>query len=136
MQTHLEFRSTAFPAYPREEDEINPGRNGKRLAEFLGEELRRSGFEVARLGAEDWGWRIDLRHDPFPLWIGCGNTEEYDDGFLVFIEPSQPVVRRWLKSIPTLETINRLANALEQIVEQSGKAHGLRWWTEAEKERG
>jgi len=137
MQTHLEFRSTAFPAYPGEEEEINPGRYGKRIAEFLASELPRYGFEVARVGAEDWGWRIDLRHDDaFPLWIGCGNYEEFEDGFLCFIEPSQPFVRQWLKRIPTSETVERLASALEQIVRQSGKSHDLRWWTEAETERG
>ena len=88
MRTHLEFRSAAFPACPGEEEEINPGRWGKRLAEYLISELPKRGFEVARANPEDWGWRIDLRHDAFPLWIGCGNYEEYADGFLCFIEPS------------------------------------------------
>ncbi|MEO9130763.1 MAG: hypothetical protein ABI240_06100 [Sphingomonas sp.] len=132
MQTHLEFRSTAFPAYPGEEEEINPGRYGKRLAEFLAGELPRYGFKVVDLNAEDWGWRIDLAHDAFPLWIGCGNYEEHEDGFLCFIEPSRPFVRRWLKRVPTSETTERLATALEQIVLQSRNARDVRWWTEAE----
>ena len=125
----------AFPAYPGEEEEINPGRYGKRLVEFLSGELPRYGFEVSRIGAEDWGWRIDLRHAAFPLWIGCGNYEECEDGFLCFIEPSQPFVRQWLKRIPTSETVESLASALEQIVLQSGKSHDLRLWTEAETQR-
>ena len=136
MRTNLEFRSAAFPAHPGEEEEINPGRYGRRLAEFLANELPSHGFDVAHVGAEDWGWRIELRHDAFPLWIGCGNYEEYEDGFLCFIEPSQPFVRKWLKRIPTFETVERLASALEQVVRQCGKAHDLRWWTEAETERG
>jgi hypothetical protein len=37
MKTHVEFVSNAFPAYPGEEDEINPGIWGKRLAEFIHE---------------------------------------------------------------------------------------------------
>jgi hypothetical protein len=48
MQTHLEFRSTEFPAYPHEE-EINPGRFGKRLAEFLVAQLPRAGFDIANV---------------------------------------------------------------------------------------
>ena len=136
MRTHLEFRSTAFPAYPGEEEEINPGRYGKRLAEFLAGELPRYAFKVVRLNAEDWGWRIDLLHDAFPLWIGCGNYEEHEDGFLCFIEPSRPFVRRWLKRIPTTETVERLAGALEEIVLQTGNARDLRWWTDAEMIRG
>ena len=132
MQTHLEFRSTAFPAYPDEEAEINPGRYGKRLAEFLVGELPRHAFNVAHLNAEDWGWRIDLVHDAFPLWIGCGNYEEHEDGFLCFIEPSRPFIRRWLKRVPTSDTVERLASALEEVVLRSGNARDVRWWTEAE----
>jgi len=135
MRTHLEFRSTAFPAYPGEEEEINPGRYGKRLAEFLVAQLPGYGFEVAHLAAEDWGWRIDLLHDAFPLWIGCGNYEEYEDGFLCFIEPSRPFIRRWLRRVPTSETVERLANALEEIVMRSGNARDVRWWTEEEMDR-
>ena len=136
MRTNLEFRSTSFPAYPGEAEEINPGRYGKRLAQFLAAELPGSGFEVAGVSAEDWGWRLDLQNDAFPLWIGCGNYDEYEDGFLCFIEPSKPFVRQWLKNTPTSDTVERLATALEQALRQSGKAADLRWWTEAEVERG
>ncbi len=40
MKTHVEFRSAKFPAYDGEEDEVNPGRWGKRLAEYLAMKLR------------------------------------------------------------------------------------------------
>lgn len=33
MQTMVSFRSAKFPAYPGEEEDINPGLWGKRLAE-------------------------------------------------------------------------------------------------------
>jgi len=85
---------------------------------------------------EDWGWRLDLQNDAFPLWVGCCTYEEYENGFLCFIEPSKPVIRQWLKSIQTSETVERLATALEQVLQQSGKAQDLRWWTEAEAARG
>lgn len=136
MQTHLEFRSSEFPAYPDEEKEINPGRFGKRLAEFLVAELPRTGFEIANVSAEDWGWRIDLEHDAFPLWIGCGNYQEYEDGFLCFIEPSTPYVRRFFTRIATTISVDRLATSLDTIVRDSGKAFQLRWWTEAEVRGG
>ena len=136
MRTNLEFRSNAFPPYADEDEEVNPGRYGKRLAQFLAAELPRRGFDIAGVCAEDWGWRLDLQNDAFPLWVGCGNYEEFEDGFLCFIEPSKPVVRQWLKSIPTTETVERVAIALEQALLQSGKAQDLRWWTEAEVQRG
>jgi hypothetical protein len=35
-----------------------------------------------------------------------------------------------------MDTVERLATAMERIVQDSGKAHDLRWWTEAEVTRG
>lgn len=131
MRTHLEFRSNAFPACPGEDEEINPGRWGRRLAEYLVAGLPKHGFEVLDLFAEDWGWQIDLRNDGFPLWIGVGNYEEYDDGFLCFIEPSKPYVG-WLKRRPTADIVERLASALEQIVRNRDDVRDLRWWSESE----
>lgn len=55
MLSHAEFSSTAFPAYPGEENEINPGRFGKRLAEFLKAKLEASGTSTKDLAMEDWG---------------------------------------------------------------------------------
>lgn len=136
MRTNLEFRSTAFPAYPCEDEKVNPGLYGKRLAQFLAAELPGSGYVVEGLNAEDWGWRLDLQNDLFPLWIGCANYGEFEDGFHCFIEPSKPLVRRWLKSIATSDTVERLAVALEHTLRQGGKVENLRWWTESESERG
>jgi len=136
MRTNLVFRSTAFPSYPGEDEEINPGRYGRRLASFIAKRLPDCGFEVTGMCAEDWGWRIDLRNDEFPLWIGCGNYEEYDDGFLCFIEPSQAFVRRWFKSIPTSYTVERLAAALEKTILNGADVRDVRWWRPGESARG
>ena len=45
MKTHVEFKSDQFPAYDGEEEEINPGRWGKRLAEFLFQGLKTEGIK-------------------------------------------------------------------------------------------
>jgi hypothetical protein len=135
MRTHLEFASTAFPPEHGEDEQVNPGRYGKRLAEFLSEELPRQGFAVLSVYPEDWGWEIALENRDFPLWLGCGNYEQYENGFLCFIDPSRPFVRRLLKKIPTTDTVERLAGALQMILERSGKAQHLRWWTEDETPR-
>jgi hypothetical protein len=73
--------------------EINPGRFGKRLAEYLSAELGRRGERVGELFAEDWGWVVPIENVGFDLWIGVGNYEEYPDGFLCFIEPHTEHVR-------------------------------------------
>lgn len=135
MRTNVEFQSLAFPAVG-EDAGVNPGRYGKSLADFLSASLPRHGFAVKAVIAEDWGWRIDLRDEDFPLWIGCGNYDDFENGFLCFIEPSRPFVRHWLKRIETSSAIERLATALENILVSSGKVTRLRWWTEAEVQRG
>jgi len=37
-----------------------------------------------------------MSHEKFRLWIGCGRYQEYPDGFLCFIEPHEPFVRKLL----------------------------------------
>jgi hypothetical protein len=94
------------------------------------------GFQPERVHPEDWGWRVQIANEAFPLWIGCGHYLEYPDGHLCFIEPSKSHVRHWLRRISTVETVERLADAVERIVEGSGKAYDMRWWTDAEVARG
>jgi len=134
MRTHLEFTSTAFPAYPGEDKEINPGIFGKRLAEFLAEALPHKGFKVLCIGAEDWGWMVEIENKEFPLWIGCANYGESENEFQCFIEPSKPVVRKWFSKIETGLIVEKLAAALEAVLLQSGKVSRLRWLSDDEAE--
>lgn len=127
LRTHVEFRSRAFPAEPGEDEQINPGRHGKRLAEYLRSELPKHGFPVRSVGVEDWGWMVELQHEPFPLWIGCGNQDDTEDGFLCFIEPSKPTVRKWLKTHDARPVIERLATALERVLLAHPETRELQW---------
>jgi len=131
MRTNLEFRSSALLA-----DTPEDAPQGETTARFLAERLPAHGFEIDKVHVEDWGWRIHIHHEAFPLWIGCGFYPEYPDGVLCFIEPAKPFLRRWFRKIPTLETVERLADALERIVADSGLAQDLRWWSEDENARG
>lgn len=134
MKTQIEFKSRQFQPYPGESQQINPGRYGKRLAEFLAAELVKYGFEVQGIRPEDWGWAVDLRNDEFPLWVGCGNYEEFADGFLCFIEPSKPIIKKGLFSkIKTGPIVERLAVAIEKSLRESGMVSDIRWWSEDEK---
>ena len=127
MKTHLEFTSNAFPAYPGEDKEINPGIFGKRLAEFLAENLSKHGFKVLGIGAEDWGWMVEIENQEFPLWIGCASYDGTENEFQCFIEPSKPFVRKWLSKIETGPIVEKLAAALGAVLLESGKVSGLRW---------
>ncbi len=133
MRTHVEFRSAKFPPYEGEEKQVNPGLWGKRLAEYLSQRLRAAGVPTGEIYAEDWGWAIPLQNDAFPMWIGCGHYQEYPDGYLVFIEPSKPVIRKLLKKIDTTADVARVADAIDKILASDPEIQGLRWWNDDEK---
>jgi hypothetical protein len=129
MNTHLEFKSSAFPPYEGESEEINPDRWGMRLAEYLSRELGAYGFTPeGEPFYEDWGVCISLKNDDFPLMIGCGNQD--GDEYLVFIEPSSPQIKRGLfrkKIIDTTPVLVPLAKAIESIVRSHPDSTEVRW---------
>ena len=51
------------------------------LAEYLAEGVSRHGFVADVGGFEDWGIYIIVENEDFPLMIGCGNSEDGEDGF-------------------------------------------------------
>jgi hypothetical protein len=136
MRTHLEFRSSAFPPYAGEEDRVTPGLYGERLAEFLVQALSSAGFEPDQPVSDDWGWCVTIRNEAFSLWVGCGRYQEHPDGFLCFIEPGKPFVRRWFRKVSTPETVERVAEALDRSLRRHPDVHGLRWWPDEEAARG
>lgn len=77
MEASFEFISSAFPKYENEENELVNGHLwGKRLAEYLRDHLPTYGVATEDILAEDWGWLVHLKHDAFPLWVGCGVMDE------------------------------------------------------------
>lgn len=135
VNTYVEFKSSKFPPYEKEQEKINPGRWGKRLAEFLSGGLKAKGIDVLDLVAEDWGWRIPVANDDFSLWIGCGNYDEYTDGFLCFIEPGSPFIRRFLKKISTVGKVRILAETIDSVISEEPSIRDIRWWTKEEFEK-
>lgn len=129
METFVEFRSDRFPPLDGEEKLINPDLWGKRLADFLREGLRKQGFETKEPVAEDWGWVVPVVNRSFRLWIGCGRYQEYDDGFLCFIEPHKPFVWRFLRRLDTRERINALRQAIDKVLVEEEGVRSKRWWT-------
>ncbi len=128
MLTHVEFRSSAFPPLDSEPEEINPGRLGKRLADFLVSALQAAGESVGEPVAEDWGWVAPLDNADFRLWVGVGNYEEYPDGFLCFIEPSKEYVRRLFKKIPTRNRVEAIQQKLDAALRSHSDVRELKWW--------
>ena len=132
MKTHVAFRSDKFPPYEGEEQEINPGVYGKRLAEFLAAGLRSHGFEPGELVAEDWGWMIPTKNEGFHLWIGCGSYPVYPDGFLCFIEPHTPIVRKLFKKINVQPRVEALQKGTDSVLSEAAGIREKQWWTHEE----
>ena len=53
MKTQVEFRSSKFPPYEGEQEQINPGLWGKRLAEYFVRKLSEKGIKTEEIIAED-----------------------------------------------------------------------------------
>lgn len=69
------FTSSLFEVESGEDKDINAGRYGRQLAVWLKSQLESRGYNVEPIFAEDWGRCLMCSRHPFPLWVGCGNTD-------------------------------------------------------------
>ena len=74
MKTQVEFRSGKFPPYDGEQEQINPGLWGKRLAEYLREKLQTDGIKTGDIYSEDWGWALPIQNGRASLDGASGDT--------------------------------------------------------------
>jgi len=142
MRTHVQFRSAKFasttPAPDEAFGENNPGIWGRRLAEYLRDQLRSHGVKTGEEVAEDWGWLVPIDDAPFKLYLGCANYAEVDDdeGYLVFVQPDTPTIRRWFKTIDTRADIARVVGVLEKVLVEDPDISEVTWFTADEFRSG
>ena len=127
MKTQVEFRSSQFPPYEGEENEINPGLWGKRLAEYLVQKLSEKGIKTEGIMREDWGYYIPMQNEGFKLAICCGHQNGDDDEFLCFTDPGTPVVKKLFKKIDATAQLFRLTEALQQILSSDPGIRDVTW---------
>ena len=128
MKTQVEFRSSKFPPYEGEEEDINPGLWGKRLAEYLVVKLAERGIETDPMIVEDWGWYVPIRNEGFRLALCCGHQSGDDgDEFLCFTDPSRPIVKKLFRTIDATAQLTRLTQALEQILASDPDIREVVW---------
>ena len=127
MKTQVEFRSSKFPPYEGEEEQINPGLWGKRLAEYLEEKLSGFGIDAEDLVAEDWGWYIPIRNEGFELALCCGHQNGEEDEFLCFTEPSKPIVKKLFKKVDATAQLTNLTEALQKILSSDPDIRNVVW---------
>src|SRR4030095_11605321 len=127
MKTQVEFRSNKFPPYEGEEEVINPGLWGKRLAEYLVHKLNGKGIHTEEIIAEDWGWYIPIQNKGFRLAVCCGHQNGDNDQFLCFTEPSEPVVKKFFKKIDATPQLERITDAMQQILASDAEIRDVVW---------
>ncbi len=127
MKTQVEFRSSKFPPYEGEEEEINPGLWGRRLAEYLVQKLSEKGIKTEGIAGEDWGYYIPVQNEGFKLAICCGHQNGEVDEFLCFTDPSTPIVKKLFKRIDATAQLVRLTEALQQILSSDPDIRDVAW---------
>ncbi|MGB7451420.1 MAG: hypothetical protein WBM36_04755 [Lysobacterales bacterium] len=127
MKTQVEFKSSKFPPYDGEEDQINPGLWGRKLAEYLVEKLADLDIETEDVVAEDWGYYLPIRNEGFELAICCGHQDGEDDEFLCFTEPSKPIVKKFFKKLDATSQLTTLTAALEEILSSDPDIREVVW---------
>jgi hypothetical protein len=127
MKTHVEFRSSKFPPYEGEEEEINPGLWGKRLTEYLAEKLSERGIETEEMAVEDWGCYLPIRNEGFRLALCCGHQSGDDDEFLVFTDPSTPKLKKFFRTIDATPQLTKVLDALRLILEADPGISEVTW---------
>lgn len=127
MQTQVEFRASKFPPYEGEEEAINPGLWGKRLAEYLVAQLATHGIETDEITAEDWGWYVPVRFEGSSVAVCCGHQYGDDDQFVCFTDPSTPIVKKLFRKIDVTVPLTRLTDALRKILAADPEIRDVVW---------
>ena len=127
MKTQVEFRSAKFPPYEGEEERVNPGLWGKRLAEYLVQRLAEWGIKTGEMIAEDWGWYVPVENEGFRLALCCGHQDGDDDEFLVFTDPSAPIIKKLFKKIDATAELTRLTEVLREILSSEAEITDVVW---------
>ena len=126
MKTQVEFKADKFPPY-EDEEEINPGMWGRRLAEYLVPKLQGKGIPVEEVYPEDWGCYIQIENKAFQLAICCGHQYGDDNEFLCFTEPRTPKVRKLFKRIDATSQLERITKVMDEILTSDPDIRDVCW---------
>ena len=114
--TQVTFTSEFFKPSSGEDEQTNPGRFGKALAEWLAERLKERGVSIEGVIPEDFGWVIMISRKPCRLWLGCGNTDGSTTVWSVFPVAELSLLQRIFKSVDPVPEIEKIKSHLVELV--------------------
>jgi hypothetical protein len=146
MNKQVIFKSAAFPKYPNEDDElINSNCWGKRLAEWVRDASPKQGIQTGDLDCEDWGWRVEVKNEAFPLAVCCGVMDEFDEEtgelasakegsdrlvqFTIFVAAEPTFIQRIFKRVKTEPAVAKIGDSLRALVESNPQITEVEWTT-------
>ena len=121
------FTSSFFRVEPGEDDEVNPGKYGKALAEWVADQLRKRGVAVGEVFPEDWGWCVMVSGQSFSLWVGCGNEDGSKTRWLLFPAAERGISQRLFKTVDTAPALSELKNHIAEIVRTIPDVRDVEW---------
>lgn len=122
----LEFESSAFAIEASEDAHTNPGVCGKRLAEWLSQQLRGRGLGIGEVVAEDFGWCIPVESKPHRLYVACSNAEEEPNHWRVFAFAEGGLVARLFGKAQSSQSLALLFATLKEVLQSTPHVKVLR----------
>jgi len=121
----LEFESSAFSPTPGEDEATNPGVFGKALAKWLGSRLRLAGIAAGEVVAEDFGWVIPVKSEPYSLHVACSSAET-PNGWMVFAFAEGGLMPRLFGKDKSGAVVESLYVSVRRCLEAESSVTGLR----------
>ena len=121
------FQTDFFKRVHGEEEETNPGRYGKALAQWLAENLRERDVAVEDVLHEDFGWVVMVSRKPYVLWLGCGNTDGSTTEWNVFPVVEFSIMQRLFKNKNPTQEIEKLVAHLTELVPSIPNVTNIVW---------
>jgi len=70
---------------------------------------------------------VPVENEGFRLALCCGHQDGDDDEFLVFTDPSAPIIKKLFKKIDATAELTRLTEVLQEILSADAEITDVVW---------
>jgi hypothetical protein len=130
MRTNVRFTSPSFEPRDPDNGQVNPGRLGRELADWLHDRLHERGIRVSQPMSEDWGWLVAVDQGDAALMLACGNVDGSRTRWLVSVlEPRRGLLDRLLgRDVSSPETLGAVVSALDASLGAEPAVTDVEWF--------